>query len=263
MLSPPTWVASSIITIRPRTTMTTRKIFLTKAPLPLSSRFSSSSSSSTKSCILEVERKFRCLAVPQLTQRGGVPPFDCLLALPPQTVRDTYYDDGRGLLSSAGVWVRRRNGSWEAKVRKGGTYNNSRFEELNEVGEIAACVERIAGLSPPPQEEREKEDYLVNFGLAVIADLVTTRETWIADGEFRIVRDRMDFGHEVGEVELQRTLEGEGPGLAPSEAEKWAEMQRMDESITEFMRRYSWAFADGPPVGKLTAYFKKMGKKPK
>ena len=280
MWSPrPTRVAVSSIIITTTTlpttatrtsTRTIQKLFSPRGP---ASFFSSSASS--RSCVLEVERKFRRLAVPQLTQHGGRPPFNSLLALPTQTVRDTYYDDDHGLLSSAGVWVRRRNGSWEAKVKKWGTYNNSRFEELSEVGEIAACVERVADLRRPVQEGKEKMndgDCLISsLGLVVIADLVTTRETWIADGEFHIVRDRMvDFGHEVGEVELQRTLEGnsksEGPGsaaAAPSEEEKRAEMQRMDESITEFMRRYSWAFAKGPPVGKLTAYFEKIGKKPR
>ncbi|KAK3987073.1 CYTH-like domain-containing protein [Cladorrhinum sp. PSN332] len=206
------------------------------------------------SCILEVERKFRSLAVRQLTQRGGSPPFRTLRALRLRTIRDTYYNDRAGLLSSAGVWVRRRNGAWEAKVRKGGDFTNSQFEELREVGDIAACVERTTGVVQAAGGERE------DFGLVTMADFVTTRETWIADDEFHIVRDKMDFGHEVGEVELQQTLEGKKGGLeAPSEAEKRAEMQRMDERITEFMKRYSWAFADGPPMGKLTAYFKKMG----
>ncbi|KAK0736879.1 CYTH-like domain-containing protein [Apiosordaria backusii] len=172
-------------------------------------------------CILEVERKFRSLA----------------------TIRDTYYDKA-GLLSSAGVWVRRRNGAWETKIRKGGNFTNSQFEELHKVGDIAACVERITGV-----QAGERED----FGLATMADFITTRETWIADNEFHIVRDKMDFGHEVGEVELQQTLEGKG-GEALSEVEKRAEMQRMDKRITEFMTRYSWAFADGLPMGKLTAY---------
>ncbi|KAK0626071.1 CYTH-like domain-containing protein [Immersiella caudata] len=197
-------------------------------------------------CKLEVERKFRSLAVPQLTQHGGTPPFKTLHALPLQTIRDTYYDK-TNLLSSAGAWIRRRNGTWEAKIRKGGDFTNSQFEELNEVDDIAACVERITGVTA-----HERED----FGLVNMADFVTTRETWIADEEFHIVRDNMDFGHEVGEVELQRTVEGR----VLSEGEKRDEMRRMDERIGEFMRRYEWAFAEGKPVGKLTAYFAKMGK---
>ncbi|KAK3392298.1 CYTH-like domain-containing protein [Sordaria brevicollis] len=214
-------------------------------------------------CILEVERKFRSLAVRQLTQHGGVPPFRSLQALRPQTIRDTYYNDKAGLLTSAGVWVRRRNGAWEAKVRKGGDFTNSQFEELREVGDIAACVERITGQGVVRAGEQVGErGQKENFGLVTMADFVTTRETWIADDEFWIVRDRMDFGHEVGEVELQKTLEGKKVGEAPSEEEKRAEMQRMDERITEFMKRYEWAFAEGKPVGKLTAYFKMMGRTP-
>ncbi|KAK0666900.1 CYTH-like domain-containing protein [Cercophora samala] len=201
-------------------------------------------------CILEVERKFHSLAVHQLTQNGGNPPFQSLRTLPLQIIRDTYYDKA-DLLSSSGAWIRRRNGIWEAKIRKGGDFTNSRFEELSRVSDIAACVENITKIQA---HERE------NFGLGIMADFTTTRETWIADDEFRIVRDNMDFGHEVGEVELQRALEGEGGGV-PSEEEKMVEMQRMDERISEFMRRYSWAFTSGKPVGKLTAYFEMMGKK--
>ncbi|KAK4661354.1 uncharacterized protein QC763_703040 [Podospora pseudopauciseta] len=197
-------------------------------------------------CILEVERKFHSLAARHLTQNGGIPPFQSLRSLPLQTIRDTYYDKSN-LLSSSGAWIRRRNGIWEAKIRKGGDFTNSRFEELNRVSDIAACVENITGI-----QAHEKED----FGLGIMADFVTTRETWIADEEFRIVRDNMDFGHEVGEVELQRVLDGEA-----SEEEKMGEMERMDERIGEFMRRYGWAFRKGRPVGKLTAYFEMMGQK--
>src|SRR4051794_29746153 len=96
------------------------------------------------SCVLEVERKFRSLAVRQLTQHGGTPAFKSLRQLPAQSLHDVYYDRS-SQLSSAGAWVRKRNGQWEAKIKKGGTFTNSRFEELRDVRHIAAHVKRIVG----------------------------------------------------------------------------------------------------------------------
>lgn len=189
--------------------------------------------------ILEVERKFRGLAVAMLTKNGGSPAFRSLQPLPPKTIHDIYYDKA-DLLYNAGTWLRRRNGVWEAKVRKGGDMTNSRFEELTDTRDIAACIHRITGQDINADK---------NFGLPKMAELTTTREMWVADGEFCIVRDRTDFGHEVGEVELQVEMEGR------TEVEKARVMAEMDEKIGSFMERYAWAFATGKPVGKLVAYF--------
>ncbi|KAK3346026.1 CYTH-like domain-containing protein [Lasiosphaeria hispida] len=192
--------------------------------------------------ILEVERKFLTLAVPNLTQHGGGsgrPHFASLRALPTTTIHDTYFDR-HDALSAAGAWVRCRNGAWQAKIRRGGDLTNSRFEEVEDVGAIAGHVARVLGRA----EGRD-------FGLRVMADFVTTREAWVADGEFVIVRDWMDFGHEVGEVELQEVVEG-------SEEEKGRRMEEMDCRIGRFMERYAWAFVVGKPKGKLVAYFEKL-----
>jgi hypothetical protein len=32
-------------------------------------------------------------------------------------------------------------------------------------------------------------------------------------------------------------------------------MTAMDGEIAQFMRRYAWAFTNGTPIGKLSAYF--------
>ncbi|KAH6605545.1 hypothetical protein Trco_004698 [Trichoderma cornu-damae] len=66
----------------------------------------------------------------------------------------------------------------------------------------------------------------------------------------------MDFGHLVGEVELQKVLRGDN-GSIPTEQQKQREMQAMDERIAAFMETYAWAFASGEPKGKLTAYFER------
>ena len=197
--------------------------------------------------ILEVERKFRRLAVETLTQNGGTPPFQSLRALPTKTIHDVYYDKA-DVLYKAGTWVRKRNGAWEAKIRKGGDFTNSRFEELSDARDIAACVRGITDVHTAEGQ---------NFGLERMAEFTTARQTWVADGEFVIVRDCTDFGHEVGEVELQVELEG------ATEAEKKRMMGEMDGRIVRFMDRYAWAFARGKPVGKLVAYFEAMDKRKK
>ncbi|KAK0653164.1 CYTH-like domain-containing protein [Cercophora newfieldiana] len=196
--------------------------------------------------ILEVERKFCRLAVATLAQNSGTPPFQSLRGLPTRTIHDIYFDKA-DVLYNAGIWVRRRNGAWEAKIRKGGDLTNSRFEEITDPEGIAACVGRIIARAGRGGDK--------DFGLEKMAEFTTTREAWIADREFCIVRDRMDFGHEVGEVELQAEMEG------PTETEKRRVMGEMDERIEAFMQKYAWAFAPGKPVGKLVAYFEAMERK--
>jgi len=145
--------------------------------------------------------------------------------------------------------VRKRNGLWQAKIRKGGNFTNSRFEEVYGARDISEYVRRITGID---DEEAN------NFGLYNIATFSTERETWIADSDFHIVLDTMDFGHVVGEVELQQEVLMDVRTGFPSERQKQRMMQDMDGKISEFMRRYSWAFTQGEPKGKLTAYFERM-----
>jgi thiamine-triphosphatase len=196
--------------------------------------------------LLEVERKFCGLAVTDLTLHVGNPPFRSIQPQRKRIFKDTYFDRA-GLLTAAGVWVRLRNGRWEAKVRKGGNFQNSRFEELSDPREIGMQVHTITGRVC---SEREF------FGLDPIATMCTTRRTWLADERFRIVLDAMDFGHEVGEVELQSNVHLAYTGQE-LEDHKQRAMQRMDEDIVAFMERYRWAFAAGVPIGKLTAYFER------
>lgn len=138
---------------------------------------------------------------------------------------------------------------WEAKIRKGGDRTNSQLEELTDTKNIAAAVRKITGVSVGEEGE---------FGLHKMAEFVTIREQWVVDGEFGVVRDRTDFGHEVGEVELQVEVHGD-----MREEEKRRVMGEMDGRIGGFMERYGWAFGEGRAVGKLTAYFEwvKKGQK--
>ncbi|KAM0254374.1 hypothetical protein ACHAQJ_006843 [Trichoderma viride] len=201
-------------------------------------------------CVLEVERKFHSLAVGKLTKYGGFPHFKSLQRLPVQIIRDSYYDKSN-ILSTAGAWIRKRDGEWQAKIKKGGGFTNSRFEELTRIDDISAYIKHTTGI-----DEREA----LNFGLKPVATFSTTRETWIADDEFHVVLDTMDFGHQVGEVELQVDLVGENGGV-PTEEQKQRELQVMDDRIVAFMKTYAWAFSPGEPKGKLSAYFERARRK--
>ncbi|KAF5844332.1 hypothetical protein GGP41_004505 [Bipolaris sorokiniana] len=66
----------------------------------------------------------------------------------------------------------------------------------------------------------------------------------------------MDFGHEVGEVELQSEmrLAHTGQGL---EDHKQRAMQQIDEEIVALTERYQWAFAAGVLIEKPTAYLER------
>ena len=200
---------------------------------------------SLRVALLEVERKFCSLAVKDLASNTGQPAFKSIRALAQQTIHDVYYDNSSGSLISAGIWVRQRNGFWEAKVKRGGDYTNSMFEELAGTEPVRRCVMDVIG-----KEDCEKD----HFGLDPIAALSTVRQSWTADNEFKIVLDTMNFGHTVGEVELQEEVQftAANPSIEQQKREK---MKEMDKRIEVFMDRYSWAFHLGVPKGKLTAYF--------
>ncbi|KAE8150280.1 CYTH-like domain-containing protein [Aspergillus avenaceus] len=195
--------------------------------------------------LLEVERKFHHLTK-HLTSHGGTPSFQALNYLGKTTFHDIYYDKAH-LLSSKGVWIRQRDGNWQAKIKRGGDYTNSKFDELTTSSEIARYLAQLGF----PDDEKSK------FGLNEMASFSTLRESWVADREFTIVQDVTDFGHTVGEVELECRLERVGSEIE-FEKLRAKKMAEMDERIVGFMRRYSWAFCAGVPKGKLTAYFERF-----
>jgi thiamine-triphosphatase len=157
-----------------------------------------------------------------------------------------YYDDPSRSLINAGIWVRRRNGSWEAKVKRGGDFTNSMFEERAGPDLVQRCVQDVTG------KEVSEKDF---FGLDAIATLSTVRRSWIADGEFKIVFDTMNFGHTVGEVELEEDFHCSAAANASKEHQIREKMTEMDKRIGVFMNKYHWAFRPGVPKGKLMAYF--------
>ena len=192
--------------------------------------------------LLEVERKFCSTGPSALFTNIGPPPFRRLNYHGSRIIHDKYFDFGH-LLRLKGIYVRQRNSSWEAKVKKGGSSINSQFEEVNSESEIASFVHDIAGLT-------ENLSVRNDFGLYVVAEIRTKRLSWTADDKFKIVLDTTDFGHEVGEVALEKWTDTED--RSEEDVKGRAEM---DKEIAAFMEQYSWAFPRGNPKGKLSAYF--------
>lgn len=236
---------------------------------------SQSPSPQPRRSILEVERKFAPTATStrQLDQNTGSPPFDSVVHQGVTCFEDTYYDTPADTLSKAGVWIRRREKfecgvrrfsghkrrdprdvSWEAKVRVAGDFVNSAFREVTDVEEISDLLGTLV-----PGTELDGHNGPRGGQVREMARFVTDRTGYIVDGRFTVVIDVTDFGHTVGEVELERgtaevSCEGEDKTLA---------IAAMDEEIDGFMRRFAWAFPAGKPVGKLSAYFeRKAGRLP-
>jgi thiamine-triphosphatase len=81
---------------------------------------------------LEVECKFlvTLVAISYLRSNSRGSRFKQHESLGKQTMQDTYYDRN-ALLFSKGVYIRQRNGHWEAKICTGGDFINLAFTEVN------------------------------------------------------------------------------------------------------------------------------------
>ncbi|KAI4098735.1 MAG: hypothetical protein L6R37_006324 [Teloschistes peruensis] len=195
--------------------------------------------------LLEVERKF-------YFDRNGIPSgphhyaqvFKSTKQIRTQRFTDTYFDD-RDVLSSNGIWVRRRQDCsgtdvMEAKVRVEGDYTRSTSDEITDGESICNLIRRH--FPNFPHLKRGAND----VGLDILAHFTTTRRSFLANNKFTVVLDETDFGHSVGEVELMAEDEAEAHG-----------------QIDGFMQEYSSFFNCGrdgkKPEGKLAAYLKKYG----
>jgi thiamine-triphosphatase len=194
-----------------------------------------------------VERKFLSTpnTIPLLNANRGVPPFSSIQQLGHRAFTDIYYDHNNNL-SSHGIWVRQRNNTWQAKIRRGGDYINSQFEE---VSGWEACRDVVANVF-----QSSSEDAKDTFGLGPIARIRTERHEWEMNNKFQVVVDTTDFGHSVGEVELSRNIETVMDG-EDGFVVRDGTMARLNEEIEEFMKTYAWAFPEGKVIGKLSAYF--------
>ncbi|KEF54662.1 adenylate cyclase [Exophiala aquamarina CBS 119918] len=204
---------------------------------------------------LEVERKFSPSAVALIARNAGCPPFKNFTTLPTTAFRDTYFDL-ETTLRDQGMWLRRRGNDWELKVKTGGDFINSSFQEISGTEEIEQTLTKHfprASLSTPktPCSSNDGRNTLGTLSLAPFAEITTTRQAWIAQTPskdiLQIVVDTTDFGHRVGEVELA----WDGVDTAAQDSSRL----KMDQIVSEFMNHHKWAFPDGKCKGKLSAYF--------
>jgi thiamine-triphosphatase len=179
---------------------------------------------------LEVESRFLVtpVAVSYLRSNSGGLRFKKNESLGRQTTQDTYYDRN-GQLFSKGVYIRRRNGYWEAKIRTGGDFINSAFTEVDGNNAVKEVIEQNLIVSADGLSIEEM--------LEPCAEFVTERESWIMDGRFKVNVDTTDFGYIVGEVELTETFRSaNGEHSEEKEGEKLK--QEMDQDIKAFMQSY-------------------------
>jgi thiamine-triphosphatase len=251
--------------------------------------------------LLEIEHKFHFTAplLARFLSNSGYPPFKRLEALSyhnrhrqhdpltqhaqqPRVFEDIYYDTHTHSLARAGLWLRKRDNVWGAKMRRAiagakgkgknegegeGQFTRTTFEETRDLGRISDLVSGT--LVASGEGQRYGGDAAGAFGLVEAARIITTRRAFRADGRFNVVFDRCEFvapagavrvgmvdeaeaergEHHVGEVELEIEVLDKG-----GKEERSADKAHVE--IAEFMDRYAWLFrAAGPGVGKLSAYF--------
>jgi thiamine-triphosphatase len=181
--------------------------------------------------LYEVERKFvfnRSLLA-QFHSNRGRPPFHSLVHKGNSAFRDTYFDSSE-ILASKGIWIRKRDQSWEAKINLRNSFVKAAYDEVSSIPEIRSLVSKHV---PGPGSTDEQ----ANFGLQAFCDFTTYRSNYVADKEFNVVLDTTDFGHAVGEVEIMAS-----------------DVEKAERDIDEFFARYPWFFQRGSPKGKIAAY---------
>ncbi|KAH8814408.1 hypothetical protein F5882DRAFT_513192 [Hyaloscypha sp. PMI_1271] len=113
---------------------------------------------------LEVERKFLVtpITVSYLRSNSGGSRFKKHESLGKQTTQDTYYDRN-GLLFSKGVYICRRNGHWEAKIRTDGNFINSAFTEVDGNNAVKEVIEQNLTISTGGLSIEEMLEPYANF----------------------------------------------------------------------------------------------------
>ncbi|KAI5288723.1 hypothetical protein KEM54_004958 [Ascosphaera aggregata] len=248
-----------------------------KKPLPRGIRHS----------LIEVERKFQYdpTSVKRFRMNDGEPAFRQLTYRGTELLRDVYYDFKNELLTKSGLWVRQRNGEWEAKKKQWGDFNNSQFEEVtgrHRVLDLLLRLEHERLVKMEAEKAQQDDDSFAQqgslselpridpahpiFGLSLFADLQTSRESWVVNDTFNVVFDTTNFGHGVGEVEMQETVAipldttYDGQVVESDYSHEYLTQAKrqagaaMDQKIEAFMKEHAWAFPQGKPIGKLTAY---------
>jgi thiamine-triphosphatase len=259
---------------------------------------------------LEIERKF--VPTPLLLKYASENPIHETLTLPPskfsttdntslpritlsrlprKRITDKYFDRN-GALMSKGIWVRWRHeqttahdgkdaettkngaadGFWEAKVKQGGDYINSRFSEVrgrDAVEELLADAGVCGSV------------YDLKYELGFMADRVSWAVKKFGQGQqeagagddaaaMTLVLDSMlaslegtdgshpkYMQHRVGELELEKTIVTDvstAKNVPITDLTSPSESDKMNSHLEEFMAAYPSIFAgEGKPKGKLMA----------
>lgn len=214
---------------------------------------------------LEVERKFLAtpLSITYLRTNSLRKPDRSLFThheyLGRRKTHDVYFDLPDGHFFSKGIYVRKRDGIWEAKIRSGGDFLNSAFVEVEGLEGVREVVEGELGVLKKGGEEEEGSyddkglggEIVLEDVLNPCAEFVTERESWLIERKFKVDVDTTDFGHVVGEVELVKVIER---NMKAREDERKKLERGMQKEIKKLMERYPMAFPAGKAVGKLSAY---------
>jgi hypothetical protein len=229
------------------------------------------SSKTTNTAKLECERKFMPTDALRIKLKSTSP----WISTPKVIIHDKYFDY-QDLMTKQGIYVRLRSEytpsnsnsktQWEAKIRLGGDYPNSQFEEVMGASEVVKAI------------QQHHSDFSVEIlrKLPVKADMTTHRETWVAPqdqeahagAEMQVVIDTCHFNHYpsflkkgldsihvVGELELTKTISLRGDATS-DEAQKKLETADMSSSLERYVEARPELFSFQPqPIGKLTAYF--------
>ncbi len=141
--------------------------------------------------MIEVERKF------QITEEGKRALTDGAEFVSEKIMTDTYYDTADLQLTTKDRWLRLRDGKWELKEPLHALGFSKRaadqYRELTTEGEIRAALRLPAG--------NDLGADLAKTGYEPFATIKTIRRKYKKEG-FVIDLDVMDFGYEIGEIEL-------------------------------------------------------------
>jgi hypothetical protein len=262
---------------------------------------------------LEIERKFvptplllkyalensdnetLTLPPPTSANKTTLPPA-ILSRLPRKRVTDKYFDRNSAL-ESKGIWVRWRreqttahdgkdaatskdgaaDGFWEAKIKQGGDFVNSRFTEVRGRDAVEELM-REAGFCDSVYDLRYELGFMADRASWTVKEFGAGQQEGGAGDDaaaMTLVLDSMlaslegadgshpkYMQHRVGELELEKTIV---TGIATTNFESnnapvidltsASESNAMNTHLEEFMAAYPTVFAgEGTPKGKLTAY---------
>ena len=138
--------------------------------------------------MIEVEKKFH------ITEEEVAALIEDAVFIGENKFTDVYYDSVDYRLTTNDSWLRSRNGAFEYKVRFD-ERDESEIDRYYEFHDAEIRRELHLSLIGSIVEAIAKSGY------APFAEFTTTRRSYKKDG-FRIDIDSMDFGYQIGEVEL-------------------------------------------------------------